>query len=130
MEKNFIFLVGVFLGAALCFGAVWYFVVGPSQRTVEDYRAKQLVLEDLNSRLGKSVVDREADIVRLTSLADGLRIENSRAREDYRKLDEANRVRQGIIESARVATQGTDDALRKLELIVDAFEKLEQNTLH
>lgn len=130
MQKIYIFLAGIVLGAALCFGTVWYFIVQPSQRTIEDYRAKQLVLEDINSKLGKSVTDREADIVRLTAVSDGLRRENSRAREDYRKLDEANRVRQGIIEGARGAVEGTDDALRKLELIIDAFEAVELSLRH
>jgi cbb3-type cytochrome oxidase subunit 3 len=130
VEKKFIFLIGVALGAILCSVAVWFLVVRPSQRTIEDYRAKQLILEDTNRALGKSVADREADVGRLAGIVAGLRSENSRAREDYRKLDEANRVRQGIIESARVATEATDDAISKLVIIIDAFEKLEQGLHH
>jgi len=130
MHKIYIFLIGLVLGAAVCFGTVYALVIGPSERTVEDYRAKQRELEATVAELGRSVGEREADIGRLEGVVDGLRRENSRATEDYRRLAEANRARQGIVETARKLVDGTDDALRKLELIIDAFEKLEQSIGH
>jgi len=124
--RKIYFFIGLVLGAALCFGTVYFVSIRASQRTVEDYRTKQRELEATVVELRDSVGRREADIGRLTSLNNDLQGENRRATEDYRRLAEANRVRQGYIETARKLVDGTDDALRKLELIIDAFEKLEQ----
>lgn len=130
MEKNNIFFIGFIAGAILCCIAIYFAVVRPSEATIADYKAKQRELESTNTGLTESVRQRELDIGRLTAITESLRGEAERARADYSRLEETNRARQSTIEEARRLVAGTDDAVRKLELIIDAFEKIERGIDH
>jgi Na+-transporting NADH:ubiquinone oxidoreductase subunit NqrC len=127
-KKILVFVIISFLfGVITSAGTGYYVFIKPSQNTIRDYQAKQRILTDANIALGKSVADRDADVSRLEGITSSLRSEADRARADYRILENANRIRQGIIATARGSLESTDDAIRKLELIIDAFEQMERN---
>lgn len=130
MEKISIFSIGFLIGAILCCVTIYFAVVRPSEATIADYKAKQRELEATNTGLSDSVRQRELDIGRLTTITESLRGEVERARADYNRLEETNRARQSTIEKTRRLVAGTDDAVRKLELIIDAFEKIERGIDH
>lgn len=121
MRKYIITFILGFLVASCIAGIFIY----SSIRSASNYKDKYSELEKLNSELRESDIVRQSEIERLRDITIGLESENSRLESINSKYASDIRERQRIVSEARESISGSEDAIGRLEIILELFSKLE-----